>query len=84
MSPLVLAASAAAHARHSGGGLSTGAVVLAVLAGVLALACLAWALGRAYAWEPRSLLWLRHAVAEARFRASATWSEFADWARLGR
>lgn len=64
--------------------LSTGAIVIAVLAALLVLACAAWALARSSAFEPHWLLLLRHAMAEAGFRASATWSEFADWARLGR
>jgi cobalamin biosynthesis Mg chelatase CobN len=64
--------------------LSTGAVMIAVLAGLLILACLAWALARRRAFEPHWLLSLRHAMAEAGFRASATWAEFTDWARLGR
>jgi hypothetical protein len=70
----------------SGGGrsLSTGAIVIAALAALLVLACLAWALARRSAFEPHWLLSLRHATAEAGFRASETWSEFADWARLGR
>jgi hypothetical protein len=29
------------------------------------------------------MLSLRHAMAEAGFRASATWAEFSDWVRLG-
>jgi len=64
--------------------LSTGAIVIAALAALLVLACIAWALARSSAFEPHWLLSLRHAIAEAGFRASATWSEFADWARLGR
>lgn len=64
--------------------LSTGAIVIAALAALLVLVCAAWALARSRAFEPHWLLSLRHAMAEAGFRASATWSEFADWARLGR
>ncbi|HEV2974858.1 MAG TPA: hypothetical protein VGX69_07645 [Solirubrobacteraceae bacterium] len=64
--------------------LSTGAIVIAALATLLVIACLGWALARNRAFEPRALLALRHASAEAGFRASATWSELADWARLGR
>jgi len=64
--------------------LSTGAIVIAGLAALLVLVCAAWALARSRAFEPHWLLSLRHAMAEAGFRASATWSEFADWARLGR
>jgi len=68
----------------SGGGLPAAAVVLIVLAGLLLLACAVWGFAQARAWEPRWLLALRHAIAEAGFRASATWREFGDWARLGR
>ncbi len=77
---------AGAHATASKGDrpLSTGAIVIAALAALLVLACLAWALARRSVFEPHWLLSLRHATAEAGFRASATWSEFADWARLGR
>ena len=86
MKAQALLAASAAHvgAAGDGGGTSTGAVLLAVLAGVIVLACLAWALARLFAWEPRWAPSLRHALAEAGFRASATWSEFADWARFGR
>jgi len=71
--------SAGQRGRH----LSAGAIVIAALAALLALACLAWALARRRAYEPRWWLSLRHAVAEAGFRASAMWAEFADWLRLG-
>jgi hypothetical protein len=64
--------------------LSTGAIALAVVAALLVLACLGWALARRRAFEPHWLLSLRHAMAEAGFRSSATWAEFTDWARLGR
>jgi hypothetical protein len=76
-------ASAAAHAT-SAGGLPTAAIVLIVLAALLLVACAAWGFAQARAWEPRWSLALRHAIAEAGFRASATWREFGDWARLGR
>ncbi len=69
-------------AQHSGT-LSTAAIVAVVLAAVLVLACIAWALARRRAFEPHWLLSLRHAMAEAGFRVSATWAEFADWVRLG-
>jgi hypothetical protein len=68
----------------SGGKLSSAAIAAAVLAALIALACLAWATARMLAFEPRWTLSLRHALAEAGFRASATWAEFADWMRLGR
>lgn len=69
---------------RSNGKLSAGAIAIVVIAALLLLACLAWALARRRAFEPHWLLSLRHALAEAGFRASETWSEFADWARLGR
>ncbi len=64
--------------------LSTGAIAVAAVAALLVLGCLGWALARRRAFEPHWMLSLRHAMAEAGFRASATWAEFADWARLGR
>lgn len=63
--------------------LSTGAIVIAALAALLVLVCAAWGLARLTAFEPRWLISLRHSMAEAGFRASATWSEFTDWVRLG-
>jgi hypothetical protein len=63
--------------------LSTGAIVAAAVAALLVLACIGWALARRRAFEPHWLLSLRHAMAEAGFRASATWAEFSDWVRLG-
>ena len=78
-------AATASVAKTSGGDrpLSTGAIVIAAFAALLVLACLGWALARRRAFEPHWLLSLRHATAEAGFRASATWSEFLDWVRLG-
>ncbi len=70
--------------RASNGGLSSAAIAIVALAALLVLACIAWAFARSRAFEPHWLLSLRHAMAEAGFRASATWSEFADWVRLGR
>ena len=64
--------------------LSTGAIVIAALAGLIALCCLAWGIARWRALEPHWTHSLRHAVTEASFRASATWAEFTDWLRLGR
>jgi hypothetical protein len=58
--------------------------VIAALAALLVLGCLAWAFARSRAFEPHWLIALRHSAAEAGFRASATWSELLDWARLGR
>jgi hypothetical protein len=73
----------AGSARSGDSHLSTGAIVIAALAALLVLACAAWALARRRAYEPRWWLSLRHALAEAGFRASATWAEFTDWLRLG-
>ncbi len=80
---IAAAPAAKASAKKGDSGLSTGAIVIAALAALLVLACIAWGLARRSAYEPHWLLTLRHAMAEAGFRASATWSEFADWVRLG-
>lgn len=69
---------------HRGHHTSTAAILVAVLAAVVALACVGWAIARLLAYEPRWSLSLRHALAEAGFRMSATWAEFSDWARPGR
>jgi hypothetical protein len=70
--------------KSSGEGkLSGGAILAAILAGLIALACLTWGIFRIGAFEPRWLLSARHSVAEAGFRAAATWDEFTDWLRLG-
>jgi len=78
------AGAAEAGAEKGDSGLSGAAIAIAAAAALLVLGCIAWALARRRAFEPHWLLSLRHAMAEAGFRASATWSEFADWARLGR
>jgi hypothetical protein len=72
-----------AHGKSSSS-VSTAAIALAALAALLALASLAWAIARWQAYEPHWTLSMRHAMGEAGFRASATWAEFTDWARLGR
>jgi len=83
-----VAPNARLHARaHSSGGsghVSTEAIVLAAIAALLLLACAAWAFARSRAYEPHWLVSMRHAMAEAGFRTSATWAEFTDWVRLGR
>jgi hypothetical protein len=78
-------ATASAHgATH----VSHEAIALAAAGALVVLACLVWALARVIArviaLEPRWTLSARHAIAEAGFRASATWAEFSDWVRLGR
>jgi hypothetical protein len=57
--------------------------VLAILGALLALACLAWAITRWLALEPRWATALMYSLREATYRASATWAEFSDWARIG-
>jgi hypothetical protein len=59
-------------------------LALAIVGGMLGLAGLAWGIERWGAWEPAWLLTSRHAVGEAGFRVSSTWSDFSDWVRLGR
>jgi hypothetical protein len=59
-------------------------IVAAAFAGLVLLAGLTVALARALAWEPPWAPRARHSVAEASWRASAMWAEFADWLRLGR
>jgi hypothetical protein len=80
----LLGAATKASPHGSSGGTSTPAIILAVLAALLALACLLWALARLTAFEPRWARSARHALAEGGFRASATWAEFTDWVKLGR
>jgi hypothetical protein len=63
--------------------LSTAAFALAALAALLILGCAIWALARWLALEPRWTASLNHSLREAGYRASATWAEFTDWARLG-
>ncbi len=70
-----------ASARHTH--LSTAALALLVLGAVLLLGCLAWVAGRWFALEPRWTVSFMHSLREASYRASATWAEFSDWARLG-
>jgi cobalamin biosynthesis Mg chelatase CobN len=78
------AATGARTPRRTSSSVSTAAIALAAVAALLALACAAWAVARWQAYEPRWTVSLRHAMAEAGFRASATWAEFTDWVRLGR
>lgn len=73
-----------ARTSSGSGHVSTEAIVLAAIAALLLLACAAWAFARSRAYEPHWLVSMRHAMAEAGFRTSATWAEFTDWARLGR
>ncbi len=72
-----------AHKKASAKGLSAGALALAILGALLVLGCIVWALGRWLALEPRWAISLTHSLREASYRASETWAEFSDWARLG-
>jgi hypothetical protein len=75
---------AARTAQASGGGTPAPVVALGALGALLALSGLAYGLSHWLAWDPRWAQRLRHSVAEAGWRAGNTWSEFADWVRLGR
>jgi hypothetical protein len=77
-------ATALAHRLTPTHGLSSTGVALIALAAVVVLLCVVWGLSRVLTFEPRWTLTLRHAMAEASYRASGTWAEFSDWARLGR
>jgi hypothetical protein len=59
-------------------------ILLAILAGLLAFTGLTFGLVRWFAWEPAWAVRLRHATGEAGWRASSTFSEFADFVRMGR
>ena len=59
-------------------------VLLAILAGLLALGALLFGAARWFAWEPAWAVRMRHASGEAGWRASSTWAEFADFVRFGR
>jgi hypothetical protein len=59
-------------------------VVLAILAGLLALGALLFGVARWFAWEPAWAVRMRHATGEAGSRASSTWAEFTDFVRFGR
>jgi hypothetical protein len=56
-------------------------VILAVIAGLLALAAAAFALFRTRGWDPPWLAASRHTWAETGFRVGGTWDEFRDWRR---
>ena len=76
------ASSRRAHAGPSH--LSTAALIVAIVAGLVALGSAIWVLVRWLAPEPRWARSLMYSIDEASFRASSPWSEFPDWARLGR
>ncbi|MGH2855047.1 MAG: hypothetical protein ACRDLF_12755 [Solirubrobacteraceae bacterium] len=72
------------HTTHPTARLSTAALVAAALAAALIVVCLVWGAARWWAYEPRWTVSLRHSLAEAGWRLSASWEEFSDWVRLGR
>jgi len=59
-------------------------LVLALMLGLLLVLGALWALARWLGFDPPWLSRWRHASQEAGWRASAAWSEFTDWVRLGR
>lgn len=77
-------AKSALASQSSDAGTPAPVVALGLLGALLALGGLAYGLAHWLAWDPRWAQRLRHAVAEAGWRAGNTWSEFADWVRLGR
>jgi len=67
-----------------GGGTPAWVIIVAALAGLLVLACIAWGIAR---WAGREPAWwrtMRESVAEAGWHVQGSWSEFTDWLRLGR
>ncbi len=70
--------------KHEHTSISSVAIVAAALATLLILLCVLWGAARWYAYEPHWTVSLRHSLAEAGLRMSATWEELGDWARLGR
>jgi len=74
---------AASREADTGGDAPAPLLVLAVVGGLVALLLLVWALLRWLAVEPRWLAGARHATAEAGWRASGAWADFADWVRRG-
>ncbi len=81
---MTLATTVVTVAHHPASKPSDAAIALAALGALLLLGCILWGGARLLAYEPRWTLSLRHSLAEAGFRSSATWAELSDWARLGR
>lgn len=59
-------------------------IALGVVAALLLLGALAWAVARWFSWDPRWIQRWRHASREAAYRAAGVWADFTDWVRLGR
>jgi len=77
-------AKSAASDESSDAGAPAVVILLAIVGGLLALGGLLYAAARWFAWDPAWARSGRHALAEAGWRASATWAEFTDWVRFGR
>lgn len=77
-------ASAATRDADASGDVPLPLVLLGVLALLVLLLALLWALARFLAYDPPWLQAGRHATGEAGWRVSASWAEFADWLRIGR
>ena len=71
-------------ANESDAGTPAPVIALGVLGALLALGGLIYGLAHWFGFDPRWAHRMRHAVAEAGWRAGNTWSEFADWVRIGR
>jgi hypothetical protein len=79
-----IAKAAAARTDEGSGDVPAPLVGLGVLALLALLAGLAVAASRWGGWEPGWAVRARHATGEAGHRVGLTFSEFADWLRLGR
>jgi len=77
-------AKTALTADESDAGTPAPVIALGVLGALLALGGLVYGLAHWFGFDPRWRRRMRHAVAEAGWRAGNTWSEFADWLRFGR
>ena len=73
-----------AGTTNHGGGTPVGVIVVAALAALLVLACVAWGIARWAGREPRWWSHARESLTEVGWHAQASWSDFADWLRLGR
>ncbi|HWF35379.1 MAG TPA: hypothetical protein VG295_08395 [Solirubrobacteraceae bacterium] len=65
-------------------GLPAPILILLVLGGLLGAAGAVLAVARLRGWDPAWAAGVRHTWAEAGYRVSGIWSEFADWLRRGR
>jgi hypothetical protein len=77
-------AKTALTAGSSDAGTPAPVIALGVLGALLALGGLLYGLTHWLGFDPRWAHRMRHAVAEAGWRTGNTWSEFADWLRIGR